>query len=562
MERFKRLFISTSLLIGAMQTGMSIPANAFTQNEKVSPTSVSSGDSRYKAIQARDISDESGVGEKDTTPPAPPVVNEITDQTTLVSGQVASRATVILKIGTKSFGPVTASGTGEFEFIVDRQQAGLTAIVVAMDNEGKVSGETRLIVKDVTPPDAPQVDDVTDAISYVTGTAEPGTTITVKHQTSIKGSSEVGEDGRFKVSVYSLDANMKLTVTATDASNHRSKETSVVVRDASPPSAPTIFHEVTDKTTTVRGKVRDGNYMVILKNGEEIGSSSVESDGNYEAFIPLQLAGTRLQVVAIDNADNHSEATEIIVKDTTPPSPPTVNDFSDHSTMVSGWTEPGAKVKVQVGKKIIGEKSAGKDGKYGIVIAKQKSGTELLVQSIDKAGNIGSPRKIIVLDKTPPPAPTMNPVSDRSTSIGGRAEVGAKVFIKMGDNVIGSVIANKGAYSIKIIGLEAGTKLTVHAVDRSGNQSAKRQVTVSDRTPPMISSVSKLKRTDGSVNGKAESDAKITVFRGSQKIGEGKVDGKGIFKVKIQKQKGGSVLIIRAQDKSGNRSKDKTIRVL
>ncbi|WP_214858976.1 Ig-like domain-containing protein [Exiguobacterium sp. s191] len=562
MERFKRLFISTSLLIGAMQTGIPVTTNAFTQNEKVSPTSVSSGDIRPKAIQARDASDESGVGEKDATPPAPPVVNDITDQTTLVSGKVAPRATVILKIGTKSFGPVTASGTGEFEFIVDRQQAGLTAIVMVIDAEGNVSGESRMTVKDVTPPDAPQVDDVTDMYSYVTGKAEPGTTITVKYQTSIRGESVVGKDGRFKVPIYGNDANTTLTVTATDTSNHRSKETTIIVRDASPPSTPSVFFEVTDRTTLIKGRGSSGSVVYVKVDDKEIGYSPVESDSGYEVVIPPQKGGTRLKIMAVDRADNVSQVTEIIVKDTTAPSPPTVNDFSDHSTMVSGWTEPGAKVKVRVGKKIIGEKSAGKDGKYGIVIAKQKSGTELLVQSIDKAGNIGSPRKIIVLDKTPPPAPTMNPVSDLSTTISGRAEVGAKVFIKMGDNVIGSVIANKGAYGIKIIGLEAGTKLTVHAVDSSGNQSAKRQVTVSDRTPPMISSVSKLKRTDESVNGKAESDAKITVFRGSQKIGEGKVDGKGIFKVKIKKQKGGSVLIIRAQDKSGNRSKDKTIRVL
>lgn len=193
MERFKRLFISTSLLIGATQTGVPVPANAFTHNEEVGTLGVYSRDLTPKTTQVRDTSDESGVGEKDTPPSSPPVVNDITDQTTLVSGKVAPHATVILKIGTKSFGPITASGTGEFEFIVDRQQAGLTAIVMAMDAEGNVSGETRMTVKDVTPPDAPQVDDVTDMYSYVTGKAEPGTKITVKYQTSIRGNRKLGK---------------------------------------------------------------------------------------------------------------------------------------------------------------------------------------------------------------------------------------------------------------------------------------------------------------------------------------------------------------------------------
>ncbi|WP_426273734.1 Ig-like domain-containing protein [Exiguobacterium sp. R-17] len=562
MERFKRLFISTSLLIGATQTGVPVPANAFTHNEEVGTLGVYSRDLTPKTTQVRDTSDESGVGEKDTPPSSPPVVNDITDQTTLVSGKVAPHATVILKIGTKSFGPITASGTGEFEFIVDRQQAGLTAIVMAMDAEGNVSGETRMTVKDVTPPDAPQVDDVTDMYSYVTGKAEPGTKITVKYQTSIRGESEVGKDGRFKVPIYGNDADTTLTVTATDKSNNRSKETTITVKDASPPSTPSVFYEVTDRTRLIKGRGSSGSVVYVKVDDKEIGYSSVESESGYEVVIPPQQGGTILKIMAVDRSDNVSQVKEIIVKDTTPPSPPTVNDVSDHSTMVSGVTEPGALVMVKVGKKVIGKKSAGKDGRYGIAIAKQKSGTELLVHSTDKSGNVGKPHRILVLDETPPPVPTMNPVSDQSTTISGRAEVDAKVFIKVGNNVIGSVIANKGAYSIKIIGLKAGTKLTVHAVDRSGNQSAKRQVTVIDRTPPMITSVSKLKRTDGFVNGKAESDAKITVFHGSQKIGEGKVDAKGIFKVKIKKQKGGSLLIIRAQDKSGNKSKDKTIRVL
>lgn len=561
MGRFTRLFISTTLLVGMIQVGMPLPTDASSSYEGVRMKGDSGRGLSFKAIKEDGVRSGSDVIVQGATSPSSPVVNDITDQTTLVSGKVAPRSKVTLKIGTKTFGPVVASGTGEFEIIIDRPEAGMTAVVVTEDAEGNVSGETTLMVKDVTPPEAPQVDEVTDALYYVTGRAEPGTTVVVKNQTSIKGTSVADKDGHYEIPVYSLEANLTLNVTAMDASNNISKATTMVVKDVLAPATPSVFFAVTDKTTLIKGRAYEGSVVFVKVGEKEIGSSFVYTEGGYEVEIPPQKGGTRLRITAVDRSDNVSQATEIIVKDTTPPPPPVVHDVSDHSAIVSGSTEPEATVIVGVGKKIIGKKSAGKDGKYVISIAKQKSGTELLVQSTDKSGNAGLSRKIVVLDETPPSVPTMNPVSDQSTTINGRAEIDAKVFIKVGSNVIGSVIAKKGSYSIKIFEQKAGTKLTVHAVDGSGNQSQKRQVTVQDRTPPTISSLNKLTRTGGYISGKAEAYAKITIFRGTLKIGEGTADGNGNFKVKVDKQKSGSTLTIRAQDKVGNKSKDKTIRV-
>lgn len=565
MGRFTRLFISTTLLVGMIQIGMPVLTDAASSHEVVHEVVRMNGDSgrglSFKAIKKDSLSSDPEVIVQKATSPSSPVINDITDQTTLVSGKVAPRSKVTLKIGTKIFEPVMASRTGEFEIIIDRPEAGMTVVVVTEDTEGNLSEETTLVVKDVTAPEAPQVDEVTDALYYVTGKAEPGTTVVVQNQTSIKGTSITEKDGHFAIPVYSLEANLTLTITAKDASNNKSKETTMVVKDVLPPSTPSVFFAVTDQTTLIRGRAYEGSVVFVKVGKKELGYSSVYPEGGYEVEIPPQKGGTRLTVIAVDRADNVSQATEIIVKDTTPPPPPAVHDVSDHSIIVSGSTEPEATVTVRVGKKIIGKKSAGKDGKYGISITKQKSGTELLVQSTDKSGNAGLSRKIIVLDETPPSVPTMNRVSDQSTTINGRAEIDAKVFIKVGSNVIGSVIAKKGSYGIKIVNQKAGTKLTVHAVDGSGNQSQKRQVIVEDRTPPTISTVNKLTRTDGYISGKAEAHAKITIFRGSLKIGEGMVDGDGNFKVKVNKQKSGSTLTIRVQDKVGNKGKDMTIRV-
>jgi hypothetical protein len=51
------------------------------------------------------------------------------------------------------------------------------------------------------------------------------------------------------------------------------------------------------------------------------------------------------------------------------------------------------------------------------------------------------------------------------------------------------------------------------------------------------------------------------MYNGSKKIGQGVVDSRGNYKVKIKAQKKGSTIAVYAQDKSGNKSKSKTVKV-
>ena len=63
------------------------------------------------------------------------------------------------------------------------------------------------------------------------------------------------------------------------------------------------------------------------------------------------------------------------------------------------------------------------------------------------------------------------------------------------------------------------------------------------------------------ISGKGEKASTVLIYNGSYKVGQGTMDSKGNFKVKIKIQKKGTFLKVRLQDKAGNKSISKTVKV-
>ncbi|MEJ9231930.1 Ig-like domain-containing protein [Peribacillus butanolivorans] len=124
----------------------------------------------------------------------------------------------------------------------------------------------------------------------------------------------------------------------------------------------------------------------------------------------------------------------------------------------------------------------------------------------------------------------------------------------MSVNRVIEATSKSGSYTIKISNQKAGTSIAVYAIDASGNKSSSKTVKVIDKTAPPVPTVKKITSKTVTVTGKGENGA-------SKKIGQGVVDNKGNYKVEIKAQKKGSSLKVYAQDKSGNKSKSKTVKV-
>ncbi|MDR4927227.1 Ig-like domain-containing protein [Peribacillus simplex] len=325
------------------------------------------------------------------------------------------------------------------------------------------------------------------------------------------------------------------------------------------PTVPSV-NGITDKSMKVTGIAEAGSTLTVKVGTKAIGTAKASTEGKYTVSIPKQKAGTKVTVTATDNAGNTSAAKEMTVKDVTAPSTPTVNAVYDNATVITGKAETNAKVYAMVGSKKIGEATA-KNSAYSMKIAKQKAGTSILIYAVDVAKNQSASKTVKVIDKTAPSIPSVNTVYDYSISIAGKAETNAKVYAVVGTKTIGEATSKSGSYTMKISKQKAGTSIVVYAKDASGNKSSSRAVKVIDKTAPPVPTVNKITSKTVTVTGKSEKGASIYMYNGSKKIGQGVVDSRGNYKVKIKAQKKGSTIKVYAQDKSGNKSKSKTTKV-
>ncbi|MGF6953446.1 SpoIID/LytB domain protein [Neobacillus sp. B4I6] len=491
-----------------------------------------------------------------------PIVNEITDKDTTVTGKAEAGSIVEVKVNGSIIGSEKAGTDGKFTVVIPAQVAGTELAITTTDTAGNVSKITVVVVKDATAPSKPVVNEVTDKDTSVTGKAEAGSKVEVKVNSSIIGAQTVGEDGQYRVTIPVQKAGTELAVISTDKAGNVSEINTVLVKDITAPEMP-VVNEVTDKDTTVTGEAEAGSKAEITVNGSVVGSGTAGEDGQYKVTIPSQKAGTEIAVAATDKAGNVSETTKVMVRDVTAPDKPAVNEVTDKDTTVTGQAEAGSKVEVSASGSVIGTEIAEGDGNFEVTISSQKAGTELVIVSMDKAGNVSETTKVMVRDVTAPDKPAVNEVTDKDTTVTGQAEAGAKVEVKANGLVISTGTAgDDGHYEVTIPVQQAGIELVIISTDKAGNVSEETAVLVKDATAPAKPVVSTVSDRDTTLSGVVEAGSKIEVKVNGSVIGTETAGQDGKYKVAIRVQKAGTVLVITATDTAGNQSEGTTIKVI
>ena len=202
--------------------------------------------------------------------------------------------------------------------------------------------------------------------------------------------------------------------------------------DPTPPEVPKV-NEVTNKSTSVTGTAEAGSSITVKAGTTVLGTVTASTEGNYMVTIPKQEAGTKLSVIATDDAGNTSEVKEVIIKDVTAPIAPSVNEVTETSTSVTGTAEAGSTVKIKTGTTALGTVTAETDGKFSLTIPRQVAGTKLEVIATDKAGNVSEIAEFTVLDKT---APITKVVLNPDVQIGnnGFYKTDVPVILEVKDN--------------------------------------------------------------------------------------------------------------------------------
>ncbi|HDR2592452.1 TPA: BapA prefix-like domain-containing protein [Enterobacter bugandensis] len=471
---------------------------------------------------------------------------------------------------------------------------------------------------DTTPPNAPSGLQFSSDGKSVTGTAEPGSTITLKDANgNVLGTGKTGSDGNFTVSLGTpLTNGEQVTATATDAAGNTSQGTTITAPDLTAPDAPTIG-SVTDDIDPQTGSVTNGgstndprpqlsgtaeagSTVTIYDGGVAIGTALVASNGTW-TFTPstdLTESTHQITVRATDAAGNLGPASPVftLTVDLTPPTAPTAIVLTDDTgairgtitagtptdaskPILAGTGEPGGTITIYDNGVAVGTTTVLPNGTWSVTPdGPLADGTHTItVVETDAAGNQSAASEPIIftVDTTPPLAPGDLVVSNDGGTITGTAEPGSTVTIREGDAILGTPVADsEGNFSLTLTPPKLnGEILTADATDAAGNTGPATSAAAPDITPPqapvIVSVIDDVLNTTGPVdqngltndraptlNGTGEPGSTITIFNGSDIIGTVVVPSSGLwnFTPPSPLADGTYVLTATATDAAGNPS--------
>ena len=523
--------------------------------------------------KAGNTSDKATTTVADKTAPDAPTADDVNSEDDAIKGKAEPGSEVTVNI--PGHDPITGTADDEGNYNIDLPkdlQGGEELTVTAKDKDGNVSGETKKTVTDATAPAKPSVKGVNSTDKEVTGTAEPGSTVTVTFPDGTTSAGTADDDGNYTVKIsddVDLQGGEELEVTATDKAGNTSEKATTTVADKTAPDAPTA-NDVNSEDKQLTGKAEPGSEVTVDIPGHDPIKGAADQDGNYSIDLPTDLqGGEELTVTAKDKDGNVSGETKKTVTDATAPAKPSVEGVNSTDKEVTGTAEPGSTVTVKFPGNKTGTATADEDGKYTVEIpdeVKLSGGEELEVTATDKAGNTSDKATTTVADKTAPDAPTADDITSESPSVKGKAEPGSTITVNIpGHDPITGTVDDNGNYEIDLPkDLQGGEEVTITATDKDGNVSSETKKTVTDTTAPVKPSVNGVSSTDKEVTGQAEPGSEVTVHFPDGTTSKATADRDGNYSVEVPDSvnlKGGEELEVTATDKAGNTSDAATTTV-
>ncbi|WP_347093053.1 BapA/Bap/LapF family large adhesin [Sphingomonas parapaucimobilis] len=477
----------------------------------------------------------------------------------IVTGSGEAGATVTIRDANGAvLGTATVAANGIYNATLTTPQTnGETLQVTQADAAGNVSAPASVLAPDTTPPLAP-TGSVVDSGATLSGTGEPGATVTVRAADgTLLGSGQVAPDGSFAVTLNPAQANgQALRLVQSDAAGNASPIVAVTAPDITAPIGLTAT--ISGDGTVVTGVGEVGATVTVRDpDGTIIGTAVVGANGSYAASLtPAQIDGETLQVTQGDAAGNVSTPATVAAPDLTAPLAPQGTVSAD-GTLVNGTGEPGATVTVRdVNGQPLGTATVAADGSFSVPLASaQLNGQALSVVQADAAGNVSPPLALTALDTTAPIGLTAS-VDTTGTIVSGQAEAGATVTVRAPDGtIIGTGTAGAtGAYALTLTTAQLnGQVLAVTQADAAGNTSPPSPATAPDLTAP-LAPVFTLDGTGANATGSGEVGAIVTLRDASGTvIGTGQVGADGGFSVPLNPaQANGGTVSATLTDAAGN----------
>lgn len=538
----------------------------------------------------------------DTTPPAAPDALHVSQNGTMLTGSAEAGSNVtITDASGMTLGTTTADSEGKFSFALNPARLnGEVLTATATDKAGNDSSPANVTAPDTTPPQAAGNLDVSDDGTTVTGTAEPGTTVTIYGSDNTPlGSEQVQPDGSFTVTLIPPQTNGEiLTAIVKDPANLSSPPATTLAPDTTPPQ-PAGNLDVSDDGTTVTGTAEPGSTVTIRDpDGNPIGNGQTDGEGHFTVMLDTpQTNGETLTATVTDPANQNSTPANVTAPDTTAPQPPTGVVSADGSTLTV-TAEPGSVITIKDsnGNTLGVSDPVPASGSLDIALTPpQANGETLTLTATDAANNTSQPTDVTAPDITAPDAPVVSAIiddagaqkgnlsdsqrtDDNTLTFNGTGEPGATITILDGGTPLAgtATVGSDGRWTLTTPALGDGDHtFTVTATDaenQTSTPSAPIAITV-DTTPPAIPVVTLTDNTGSNagtvltnndvtdatqpvLSGSGTAGDTITVYDGTAIIGTTKVaeNGSWSFTPTPALGEGDHTLRVTASDPLGNTS--------
>ncbi|MBC1492110.1 hypothetical protein HCI99_09710 [Listeria booriae] len=412
-------------------------------------------------------------------PIATPTINPLTSKSSTASGTGEPGSTLTFKANGIEY-PTTVTSNGTWSVTIPRQAA--NTVVEATSILNGVSSAKATANVSYEGPNTPELNNVTNTSTRVTGTGDPGNTITIKVKTgdsSISYGGTIDDFGEFSVNIDTPEAGAIVEAIAKDSSNTLSQKATKTVLDVIAPDAPSV-NAVKDTDTVISGTGEANCDVAVKLPSGGIIEGRTNSEGAFSITIPKQAIGAHIEVSLTDEAGNKGAATTVTVQADTLANP-TVNRVSNQDTKVTGTGVAGATVTVKANNMTY-TGTVQTDGTYEVTVPKLAAGTNVAVEQT-KAGKTSGSVTTIVQDDRTPAAPVVNPVKDSDTTVTGTGTPGDSIQVTTPDgSQYGAIVADNGTWSVTIPVQEAGAKIDVTATASNGNTSPKTDITIA-QTP-------------------------------------------------------------------------------
>jgi LPXTG-motif cell wall-anchored protein len=270
----------------------------------------------------------------DSVAPAAPVVtapadgSSTADATPTITGTAEPNTTVTVTIDGAELGtaPVDALGNWTLTPATPLGDGEHTVTATATDAAGNESGPSAPVsfTVDTTGPAAPVITSPADGSTTnddtppITGTAEPGSIVTIVIDGTEVGAAETDESGdwTFQPTTPLTEGDHTVTATATDDAGNTGPAASVdFTVDTTPPAAPVITSPADgsatdDSTPPITGTAEPGSEVTVIVDGEPVGTTTADEDGNwtFTPATPLTDGEHVITATATDAAGNAGPA--------------------------------------------------------------------------------------------------------------------------------------------------------------------------------------------------------------------------------------------------------------